>query len=35
VEGRYRQAIKRNSGFHDAILMSVVKGEWQNGAPSS
>lgn len=28
VEGRYRQAIKRNSGFHDAILMSVLRGEW-------
>src|SRR5215216_1596427 len=35
VEGRYRQAIKRNSGFHDAILMSIVKGEWQAGAASS
>jgi RimJ/RimL family protein N-acetyltransferase len=35
VEGRYRQAIKRNSGFHDAILMSVLKDEWQTGATSS
>ena len=35
VEGRYRQAIKRNSGFHDVILMSIVKGEWQAGAASS
>ncbi len=35
VEGRYRQAIKRNSGFHDAILMSIVKDEWQAGAASS
>ena len=35
VEGRYRQAIKRNSGFHDAILMSILKDEWQAGAPSS
>jgi RimJ/RimL family protein N-acetyltransferase len=35
IEGRYRQAIKRNSGFHDAILMSVMKGEWQAGAASS
>jgi RimJ/RimL family protein N-acetyltransferase len=29
VEGRYRQAIKRYSGFHDAILMSVLKDEWR------
>jgi RimJ/RimL family protein N-acetyltransferase len=35
VEGRYRQAIKRDSGFHDAILMSIVKDEWRAGAPSS
>jgi RimJ/RimL family protein N-acetyltransferase len=35
VEGRYRQAIKRNSGFHDAILMSILKSEWQAGATSS
>jgi RimJ/RimL family protein N-acetyltransferase len=35
VEGRYRQAIKRNSGFHDAILMSILKSEWQPGATSS
>jgi RimJ/RimL family protein N-acetyltransferase len=35
VEGRYRQAIKRYSGFHDAILMSILKDEWQAGAPSS
>jgi RimJ/RimL family protein N-acetyltransferase len=35
VEGRFRQAIKRNSRFHDAILMSIMKGEWQAGAASS
>lgn len=35
VEGRYRQAIKRNARFHDAILMSIVKGEWQAGAVRS
>jgi RimJ/RimL family protein N-acetyltransferase len=35
VEGRYRQAIKRDSRFHDAILMSIMKGEWQPGAASS
>jgi RimJ/RimL family protein N-acetyltransferase len=35
VEGRYRQAIKRKSRFHDAILMSIMKDEWQAGAPSS
>jgi len=27
-EGRFRQAIKRRSGFHDAILMSILKSEW-------
>ena len=27
-EGRFRQAIKRDSGFHDAILMSILKSEW-------
>jgi RimJ/RimL family protein N-acetyltransferase len=32
VEGRFRQAIKRRSGFHDAILMSILKSEWE---PSS
>ena len=35
VEGRYRRAIKRNSHFHDAILMSIIKGEWQAAAASS
>ena len=35
VEGSYRQAIKRYSGFHDAILMSILKNEWQAGTPSS
>jgi RimJ/RimL family protein N-acetyltransferase len=34
IEGRYRQAIKRKSRFHDAILMSVMKSEWQAGAAS-
>jgi len=32
VEGRIRQAIKRRSGFHAAILMSILKSEWE---PSS
>jgi RimJ/RimL family protein N-acetyltransferase len=32
VEGRFRQAIMRSTGFHDAILMSVLKSEWE---PSS
>src|SRR5215208_4503577 len=27
VEGRFRQAIKRRSGFHDAIFMSILKSE--------
>jgi RimJ/RimL family protein N-acetyltransferase len=35
VEGRYRRAIKRNSRFYDAILMSIIKSEWQAGAASS
>jgi RimJ/RimL family protein N-acetyltransferase len=35
VEGRYRQAIKRNSRFYDAILMSIIKSEWPAGAASS
>jgi RimJ/RimL family protein N-acetyltransferase len=35
VEGRYRQAIKRDSGFHDAILMSILKAEWRSGPASS
>jgi RimJ/RimL family protein N-acetyltransferase len=34
-EGRYRQAIKRNSSFHDAILMSILKDEWQGRRPNS
>jgi RimJ/RimL family protein N-acetyltransferase len=29
VEGRYRQAIKRKRCFHDAILMSILKNEWE------
>jgi RimJ/RimL family protein N-acetyltransferase len=29
VEGRFRQAIKRRSGFHDAILMSILRSEWE------
>jgi RimJ/RimL family protein N-acetyltransferase len=29
VEGRFRQAIKRRSGFHDAILMSILRAEWE------
>ena len=31
-EGRFRQAIMRSTGFHDAILMSILKSEWE---PSS
>jgi RimJ/RimL family protein N-acetyltransferase len=29
-EGRFRQAIMRESGFHDAILMSILKSEWES-----
>jgi RimJ/RimL family protein N-acetyltransferase len=32
VEGRFRQAIKRRSGFHDAILMSILKSEWESSS---
>jgi RimJ/RimL family protein N-acetyltransferase len=35
IEGRYRQAIKRKSRFHDAILMSIMKREWHASAASS
>jgi len=28
-EGRMRQAIKRDHAFHDAILMSILRSEWQ------
>jgi RimJ/RimL family protein N-acetyltransferase len=35
VEGRFRQAIKRGSGFHDAILMSILKTERRDGSASS
>jgi RimJ/RimL family protein N-acetyltransferase len=35
VEGRFRHAIKRRSGFHDAILMSFLKTEWQAREPNS
>lgn len=28
-EGRYREAVKRNGAFHDAILMSILKPEWR------
>ena len=29
-EGRFRQAIRRRSGFHDAILMSILSSEWES-----
>ena len=32
VEGRFRQAIKRRSGFHDAILMSILKKEYESSS---
>lgn len=28
-EGRYREAVKRNENFHDAILMSILSHEWR------
>ncbi|CAN5657289.1 GNAT family protein [soil metagenome] len=27
-EGSYREAVKRNGNFHDAILMSILSEEW-------
>ena len=33
-EGRLRQAVRRADGFHDAVLMSVLRDEWPP-APSS
>jgi RimJ/RimL family protein N-acetyltransferase len=35
VEGRFRQAIKRSSNFHDAILMSILRSEWEGAASNS
>ena len=29
-EGRLRKALRRDGGFHDAILMSVLKREWNS-----
>jgi RimJ/RimL family protein N-acetyltransferase len=29
-EGRFRQGIKRRTGFHDAVLMSILKAEWES-----
>jgi RimJ/RimL family protein N-acetyltransferase len=34
VEGRLRRAVRRGNTFHDAILMSVLKDEWE-AEPSS
>ncbi len=31
-EGRLREALKRDGGFHDALLMSVLKDEWRGSA---
>ena len=31
-EGRCRQAIMRRSGFHDAILMSILRSEWESSS---
>jgi len=35
AEGRFRRAIKRSDGFHDAILMSILRTEWEAGDTSS
>jgi RimJ/RimL family protein N-acetyltransferase len=34
-EGRLRRALKRDDAFHDAILMSVLKPEWEAANPRS
>ena len=34
-EGRLRQALKRDGAFHDAILMSVLRSEWEYTDPRS
>ena len=34
AEGRFRSAIKRSDGFHDAILMSILRPEWEAGTSS-
>jgi RimJ/RimL family protein N-acetyltransferase len=31
-EGRFRQAIMRRSEFHDAILMSILRSEWESSS---
>ncbi len=33
-EGRLRQAIRRDDGFHDAILMSILAPEWRESQTS-
>ncbi len=35
VEGRFRHAIKRRSNFHDAILMSILRSEWDGAVSNS
>ena len=32
-EGRYREAVKRDETFHDAILMSILQTEWNTPNP--
>lgn len=34
-EGRLRRAIRRDDGFHDAILMSVLASDWREGEATS
>jgi RimJ/RimL family protein N-acetyltransferase len=34
VEGRLRGVVRRGNTFHDAILMSVLKEEWEVGPPN-
>lgn len=33
-EGRYREAVKRDETFHDAILMSILAPEWGSSSSS-
>jgi RimJ/RimL family protein N-acetyltransferase len=34
-EGRFRRAVRRADAFHDAILMSVLRDEWDQAGPTS
>ncbi|CAN5670329.1 GNAT family protein [soil metagenome] len=35
MEGRLRKTVKRDNNFYDAVLMSILKPEWDSGAKNS